>query len=254
MGRGFLFPQISVFAAVLAFWMLGDALSLFNPDVIPPLSDAWHAMLTLLGRPELVPALWFTLRDSLAGVAIAALLGIPLGIMIGVFPKVEISTRIVLDFGRAFPVIALVPIFILVIGTNHATKITMITIACFFPIIVQTIYGARRLDPTILDTVASFRIPAAMRYRKVVLPSALPYIATGLRLSLSIAILVAVAAEILTQVPGLGTQISLARTFNEVAVAFVYTILAGLMGVMLTTLWDLLERRMLRWHHREPVL
>ena len=104
------------------------------------------------------------------------------------------------------------------------------------------------------DTINSFRIPPSLRFRKVILPAAMPFIATGLRLSLSISILVAVAAEILTQVPGLGTQVSLSRTFNEVAIAFVYTIYAGLMGVILTGLWDLIEKRLLRWHHREGQL
>ena len=246
-----LIQQVGVFAIVLFFWALGDIFGWFNPNVIPSLSDVWKAVLELFGRPELFPSILLTARDALVGVAIAAVLAVPLGLLIGIFPKVEISTRIVLDFGRAFPAIALVPIFILIIGTNHTAKITMIAIACFFPIIVQTIYGARRLEPTIVDTVASFRIPTFMLYRRVIFPAALPFIATGIRLALSISILVAVAAEILTQVPGLGTQVSLARTFNEVAVAFVYTIYAGLLGVLLTGLWDFFEKRILSWHHRE---
>lgn len=246
--------QLSVFAAVGALWALGDFLNWFNPDVIPRLVDIGQAVITLMGRPELPWALWYTLRDALVGVAFASALAIPLGLLIGHSGKFEKSTRVVLDFGRAFPAIALVPIFILIFGTNHTTKIIMIAIACFFPIIVQTIYGARRLEATMKDTVESFRIPPALRFRRVVLPAAIPYVATGVRLSLSISILVAVAAEILTQVPGLGTQVSLSRTYNEVAVAFVYTILAGLMGVVLTGLWDAAERYLLAWHHREGSL
>jgi NitT/TauT family transport system permease protein len=99
--------------------------------------------------------------------------------------------------------------------------------------------------------VNSFRIPPLMRYRRVVLPAALPYIATGVKLSLSISILVAVGAEILMQVPGIGSQINLARTYNEVPVAIVFTLYAGLMGVALSQGWDWIERRMLAWHHRE---
>ena len=246
--------QVLVFVAVLFLWALADRFGWFNPDVIPPLADVGDAIVTLFGRPELPLALWYTLRDSLAGVFFAAALAIPLGLLIGNSNKVELSTRVILDFGRAFPAIALVPIFILIFGTNHTSKIIMISIACFFPIIVQTIYGARRRDETMNDTIKSFRIPPALRFRKVVLPAAMPFIATGLRLSLSISILVAVAAEILTQVPGLGTQVALSRTFNEVAIAFVYTIYAGLMGVILTGLWDLIEKRLLGWHHREGQL
>jgi NitT/TauT family transport system permease protein len=254
MSLSLLLRQILVFAVVIGLWIIGDTLNWFNPDVIPPVTDTLNAAIALFGDPKLPQALWLTLRDALAGVMAAALLAIPLGLIIGIAPKVEISTRVLLDFGRAFPAIALVPIFILIIGTNHTTKIVMITIACFFPIIVQTIYGARKIDETMRDTVSSFQIPPLMQFRRVVFPMALPFIATGLRLSLSISILVAVAAEILTQVPGLGTQVSLSRTFNQVPEAFVYTIYAGLMGVILTAAWDVIEKRMLAWHHREDTL
>ena len=146
--------QVGVVLLVMAFWALGDRIGLFNPDVIPPIHEVAAAIGTVSGRAEFLPSLWLTLRDSLASVAIATLVGVPLGLWIGMFPKVEISTRILLDFGRTFPAIALIPIFILIVGTNHATKILLTTIACFFPILVQTIYGARRLDPTVVDTVA----------------------------------------------------------------------------------------------------
>lgn len=243
--------QISVFLAVLALWALGDALSWFNRDIIPAPRAVLDAVGVLFGRPELWPALWFTLRDSLAGVAIAAALGIPAGMLIGIFPKVEISTRVLLDFGRSFPAIALIPVFVMVFGTSHTSKILLIVIACVFPITIQTIYGARRLEPTILDTVNSFRIPPLMRFRRVVLPTALPYIATGVKMALSISILVAVGTEILMQVAGIGAQINLARTFNEVPVAIVFTLYAGLMGVALSQIWDWIEGRLLAWHHRE---
>lgn len=243
--------QISVFVGVLALWALGDAMSLFNRDVIPGPAAVFRAAIEVFGRPEMWPTLWYTLRDALAGVLIAAVLGVPVGMLIGIFPKVEISTRVLLDFGRAFPAIALVPVFVLVFGASHTSKILLIVIACFFPIVIQTIYGARRLEPTILDTVNSFRIPPLMRYRRVVLPAALPYIATGLKLSLSISILVAVGAEILMQVPGIGAQINLARAYNEVPVAIVFTLYAGVMGVALSQGWVWIEHRILSWHHRE---
>jgi len=246
--------QVAVFAVVITLWAFADLIGLFNPDVIPPISEVLTAFGTIWERNELLGAVWFTARDSLFGLAIAAGLAIPLGLGIGMYPKIEISTRVILDFGRSFPVVALVPIFILIIGTNHQTKVTMIAIACFFPILIQTIYGARRLDSTIQDTVEGFQIPAFMRFRKVILPFAMPFIATGLRMSFSIAILVAVAAEILTNVPGLGAKVNLARTYNEVDIAFAYTLVAGLLGVTLSGLWDVTESRLLSWHHRGGTL
>ena len=242
--------QAGVGVLALVFWTVGDIVGLFNPDVIPPILEVAGAIGTAFSREEFLPALWFTLRDSLASVALAALIAVPLGLCIGVFRTVEISTRILLDFGRTFPAIALIPIFILIIGTNHTTKIILTTVACFFPILLQTIYGARRLDPTIIDTVAGFRIPPLMRFRKVIFPSSMPFIATGLRLSLSISILVAVAVEVFTQVPGVGALIGLAQTYNETALAFFYVLVSGVMGVAVTGAWDVAEHRLLGWHHR----
>jgi len=242
--------QFIVLLAVLVFWAIGDLYGMFNSDVIPPILDVGAALGTVFQRTEFLPSLWLTIRDSLFSVIIATSLAIPLGLLIGMSSKIELSTRVLLDFGRTFPMIALIPIFILLIGTNHIMKIVITSMACFFPILVQTIYGARRLDTTVEDTVTSFQIPAMMRFTRVVFPSAMPYIATGIRLSLSISILVAIAVEVFTQVPGIGSLIGLAQTYNETAVAFLYVIIAGLAGVSVTGLWDLLETRLLAWHHR----
>jgi NitT/TauT family transport system permease protein len=126
--------------------------------------------------------------DAVRGLLIAAILGIPLGILIGMFASIDRSTRILVDFGRSFPVIALLPILALLFGATSLMKIVAISIACFFPILIQSIYGARRLEPTIVDTIRSYRIPAHLRFFKVLLPASGPYIATGLRIATTISI------------------------------------------------------------------
>jgi len=245
-----LIQQIGVGLAVLALWAIGDAAGTFNPDVLPPLRDVATEFVAIWGRPPFVAALAGTLRDAVAGVLLAAVLAIPLGILIGMSAAVERATRTLLDFGRSFPVVALLPILVLVIGANAQMKIVSISIACFFPILLQTIYGARRMEPTIVDTVRSFRIPFRLRFFKVILPAASPFIATGLRIATSVSILVAVGTEVIIPITGLGQQISLARVNNEVAVAFAYVLYAGLLGMILTALWERVETRVLSWNRR----
>lgn len=243
--------QVLVVLALFAFWAAGSYLHVFNPDVVPPVDRVAFAMIALWGRPEFLPAIWGTLNDAVLGVIFAALLAIPLGLIIGVFPAVELATRKLLDFGRAFPVVALLPILVLIIGANSTMKTVTIAIACFFPILLQTIYGARRQEPTIVDTIRSFRVPFHLRFFRVLLPSALPYISTGIRIAATVSILVAVGTEVILPITGVGQQISLARIANDVAIAFAYVIYAGFLGVLLTVVWEAVEDRILPWARRE---
>ena len=248
MGR--LARQFMVAASLVGVWAVGGMAGVFSPEVLPPVENVAVQLVALWARPEFLPALLGTLVDSVAGIVIASAIAIPLGLLIGIFPLFERVTRVTLDFGRSFPVVALLPIFVLIIGANSAMKITTVAIACFFPILLQTIYGARRLEPTLVDTVRSFRISFGLRFYRVMLPAALPYIATGLRIATSVSVLVAVGTEVIIPVTGLGQQISLARISNEVAVAFAYVIYAGLLGLMLSAIWEQVEDRILPWSRR----
>lgn len=241
--------QASVALGVILLWWLAN-LSGWATSILPPVRDVAYQFVAVLGRPEFVSAFSATVFDASRGLLAATALAIPAGVLIGMFPRVELATRMLVDFGRSFPVIALLPILVLLLGATAAMKVVAITIACFFPILLQTIYGARRLDPTIVDTVRSFRIPAHLRFFKVLLPAAGPFIATGLRIATTVSILVAVGVEIVSLTPGLGREIALSRSYNETATTFAYIIYAGLLGVALTALWDFAEARLLRWHIR----
>jgi ABC-type nitrate/sulfonate/bicarbonate transport system permease component len=242
--------QIGVGAALVLVWALADAAGLVNHAVLPPVGDVARELVVIWSTPEFIPSLFGTLRDAIFGILVAAIIAIPLGIIIGMFGAVERSARTLLDFGRSFPVVALLPILVLVIGATHGMKVVAIGIACFFPILLQTIYGARRIEPTILDTVRSFRIPFHLRFFRVILPSAAPYIATGIRIAAAVSILVAVGTEVIIPIVGLGEQITILRNAAQVAPAFAYVIYAGLLGLLLTTAWEYAESRLLAWNRR----
>ncbi|MQB45910.1 ABC transporter permease [Rhizobium sp. ICMP 5592] len=244
--------QILVGVGVLAIWAGANALNL-TKNVLPPVTDVGYQFFAVLVRPEFIVGFGATVYDAARGLLIAALLAIPAGILIGMFPKLEVSTRVLVDFGRSFPVIALLPVLVLLFGATQTMKVVAIAIACFFPILLQTIYGARNVDPTIIDTVRSFRIPPHLRFFKVLLPAAGPFIATGLRIATTVSILVAVGVEIVSVTPGIGREIALSRSYNETPTTFAYIIYTGLLGVMITLLWDLTEARLLRWHIRSKL-
>lgn len=244
--------QGAVALLVVALWAGANAMDVAG-SVLPPVTDVARQFIAVIARPEFLSGFGATVFDAARGLLIAALLAIPAGILIGMFPRLELATRMLVDFGRSFPVIALLPILVLLLGATAMMKVVAIAIACFFPILLQTIYGARRLDPTIVDTVRSFRIPAHLRFSKVLLPAAGPFIATGLRIATTVSILVAVGVEIVSLTPGLGREIALSRSYNETATTYAYIIYAGLLGVAIAALWDFAEARLLRWHIRSKV-
>ncbi|MCD2172066.1 ABC transporter permease [Rhizobium sp. C4] len=252
MGEGFrLFIwQGGVVLFLVAIWALGNATGLIDMAILPPVQIVGYQIAAVLVRPEFAAAMGHTIFDALRGLLIGSILAIPAGILIGMFPAVERATRMLIDFGRSFPVIALLPILVLLFGATSEMKVVAIAIACFFPVLIQTISGARRLDRTIVDTIRSYRIPAHLRFFKVLLPAAGPYISTGLRIATTVSILVSVGVEIVSLTPGIGREISLARSYNETPTAFAYIFFAGLLGVFLTFLWDRLEARLLGWHLR----
>lgn len=129
-------------------------------------------------------------------------------------------------------------------------KIVLIAFACFFPILLQTIYGTRQLDSTLRDTVRAYRIPVHLKYLKVILPAASPMIMTGLRISVVVSILVAIAIEITSPVKGMGDELSKARDFYETNVAIAYALYAGLLGVIVNAVADRSEKHFLSWHFR----
>ncbi len=242
--------QMGFAAAMVALWWLCNATGLIETSILPPVPEVATQFIAVLERPDFRNGLLATVLDAFRGLACAAAIAVPIGVLIGMFPPLERATRVIVDFGRSFPVIALLPILVLVFGATSLMKIVAISIACFFPILLQTIYGARRLEPTIVDTIRGYRIPGRLRFLKVLLPAAGPYIATGMRIASTVAILVSVGVEIVSLAPGIGREISLSRSYNETATAFAYIVYAGLLGVALTVLWDLLEARLLGWHLR----
>lgn len=233
---------------LIAWWLLN--LANIGSAILPPMPEVVRHFVMAPWEPDFRAGFGHTVFDALRGLIIATILAVPIGVLIGMFPTLERSTRAIIDFGRSFPVIALLPILVLVIGSNATMKVVAISIACFFPILIQSIYGARRLEPTIVDTVRAYRIPAHLRFARVLLPAAGPYVATGLRIATAVAILVAVGVEIVSLTWGIGREISLSRSYGQSATAFAYIFYAGFLGVAVTLLWEFLERRLLGWHLR----
>ena len=239
--------QLMCFVGALAVWMLVSLTGLISETALPNPASVANDFIGLVGTGEFWQSVGDTLRGAVVGLAFAIVVGIPLGLLTGTYASAEQATRLLLDVMRSFPVIALLPVFLLVLGSTAQMKATVVFIACVFPILIQAQYGARGVDPMISETVRSYRIPRLLRFRKVILPSATPSIMTGLRLAATTSVLVAIGVEILTTLPGIGHMVTQEQQAGNAAAAYAYILTAGLLGYLINRLSQLAEDRLLRW-------
>jgi ABC-type nitrate/sulfonate/bicarbonate transport system permease component len=243
--------QLGAFVAALAVWEAVCLIGGLSRDALPTPQAVLRAWVDLVPTSQFWTAVGETLRGAVIGLIVAAVVGVPLGLITGTYAAVERASRLLVDVLRSFPVIALLPVFLLVMGSKPATKATIVFTACVFPIFLQAQYGARGVDGTIRETVDSYRIPRFLRFRKVILPSATPSIMTGMRLAATTSVLVALGVEILTTLPGMGQEVVQGQQNGNAPAAFAYIFTAGAMGYAINQGSQLLEDHLLRW--RPPV-
>jgi ABC-type nitrate/sulfonate/bicarbonate transport system permease component len=195
-------------------------------------------------RADVVPSL---LRLA-AGYALAALIGIALGIAIGLNRRLRATLEPVLEFFRAIPPPVLVPVIMLFAGIGNGMKVIVIVFGCIWPILLNTVEGVRAVDSVQVDTARAYGITGPARIARIVLPSASPQIAAGMRQALSIAIILMVISEMFAASNGLGfTIVQFQRSF-AIPEMWSGIILLGLLGFALSLLFRLAERRALRWY------
>ncbi|MFJ4621174.1 ABC transporter permease [Streptomyces sp. NPDC088812] len=239
--------QLSAFLAVLVLWAALAAAGLVSATALPGPAAVFGQFPGLLGSPAYWQAVGDTLNGAVTGFAAAAVIGVPLGLVTGTYAAAEQSSRLLVDVLRSFPVIALLPVFLLVLGSTPAMKTTVVLLACVFPVFLQAQYGARSVTPMIAETMDAYRVPRHLRFRKVILPSATPSVMTGLRLAATTSVLVAIGVEVLTTLPGIGHEVVQAQQGGAAARAYAYIITAGVIGWSITLLSQFAERRLLRW-------
>jgi ABC-type nitrate/sulfonate/bicarbonate transport system permease component len=239
--------QLTSFILVIAIWTLVGVLGLVSASALPSPRAVFSEFASIVGTGEFWNAVTDTLRGAVVGLFAAIVVGIPLGLVTGTYAAAEQSSRLLVDVLRSFPVIALLPVFLLVLGSTPEMKATVVFIACVFPVFLQAQYGARGVEPMISETVRSYRIPRFLRFRKVILPSATPSIMTGLRLAATTSVLVAIGVEILTTLPGLGHMVTQEQQSGNSAAAYAYILTAGLIGFSINKLSEAMENRLLRW-------
>jgi len=187
------------------------------------------------------------------GVLVAVAIAVPLGLAIGSSKIVWRATRVVVEVLRPLPAIAILPLLLLQMGLGLQLKIVVVAIGAFWPLLIQTIYGVHDVEPIAWDMARAYRLGYLERFRSIVLPTALPYIGTGLRISAVIGLNICIAEELLVggSSRGLGTAIAFMENAARFDQMYVFVVASGLIGVLINIGFRRLERRLLFWHPSE---
>ena len=215
---------------------------------LPPFSEMVERLTAMLATAEFWQALGQTLRGWSIGLAIAMVAGVSLGIVLGSIPLLRAATNSTIEFLRPIPSVALIPLAVLLYGTDIRATLLLVVYAAFWQVLVQVLYGARDVDPVVRETARSYQFSAWTRVRTVIWPTALPYVLTGFRLAAAVALVLEVTGELIIGTPGIGNQIAVAQTSGAYATMYALVIVAGLVGVVVNVLARAVERRVLRWH------
>ncbi|MGB8107481.1 MAG: ABC transporter permease [Pseudolabrys sp.] len=196
---------------------------------------------------QLWSALYESLRPFLLGYALAILIGVPLGLLIGGFRVAEAALGIYVTAGYAMPLVALVPLLILWLGLGFAVKVSVVFLMALFPICINTWLGVVAVPKTLIEVGKSFVAPDLVILRRIVLPATLPYIMAGVRLAVGRAVVAMVIAEFFTTISGLGAVIINSANNFDTATMFVPIIILMLLAVGLNWLIGWVERRVAPW-------
>lgn len=195
-------------------------------------------------RTDLLPSL----VNLVLGYLLGLIAGVALGTWLGLSPRLNRALWPTLEFVRAIPGVAILPVFVILLGVGPAMKVSLIAVGTFWPILLNAIDGVRSVEPTLRDVAASFRIPLKHRLLHIVLPAASPQIFSGARISLSVAVILIVVSEMVGGNGGIGYFVRSAERSFAIPEMWSGIIVLGLLGYVLNTLFRLLESRVLAWH------
>ena len=221
---------------------------LVSADYLPPASEMGRALWRLLTQDAFWTALGDTLTGWGIGLAIAVVAGVAAGIVIGSVPLLRAATASTIEFLRPIPSVALIPVAVLLYGTDLRSKLLLVVYASFWQVLVQVLAGMQDVDPVADDTARSYQMGNWGRVRYVMWPTALPYVMTGLRLAATVALVLAITAELVIGSPGLGNQMAVAQTSGAVPDVYALVLVTGLLGIAINLVARAVERRTLHWH------
>lgn len=234
----------------LGLWGIEEAVNhgLVKRSLLPAPSDVGVVLWQLLADGDVAGPLSETLARLGVGFAIGAMLAIALGLAMGYWPRLYDLLEPLIELLRPIPKAALVPALVLFLGVDNAMKITSIALAVFFPIVINTVQGARGVDPVLINTARTLGVRPFSLLRKLILPASAPFIFAGMRLSIALGLILAVISEMIAGTGGIGFLIIDMQRAFRVRQMYAWIVILAVVGYLLNLLLVLAEHRMLFWY------
>ena len=225
-------PFILPILLIIVWYLITDGLNLVPYYILPSPLDVCNAALKLEANGKLLDHTISTLTKVFSGIILAAVVAIPLGIILGWYETLDEFTSLVISILRPIPPIAWIPFSILWFGIGLPSAVFVIFIGCVFSVLVYTIDGVKRTDKVLIEAAHTLGANNWDILYKVVLPSALPYIVSGLKVGVSIALMCTVSAEMIASSKGLGYMILTASQLFDPGTMVVGMVIIGIIGIL----------------------
>ena len=232
-------------AIFLGIWQIGA----MNVDPVL-FTSPWKvavAAVAMISSGELWAGLWPSLVVLFIGLTLAIIFGTLLGLALARFHILDVSVTVYITFLYSIPSVALVPLIVLWAGYETTAKVIILFLFAFFPMVINTYQGVKSVDPKLLEVGRAFRCSERQLWANIVLPGALPFIVTGIRLAVGRGMIGMVLADLYTAISGIGYLIVRTASTFQVDRMFVPIVTLGLLGVTLTALLRLAEKWVAPW-------
>lgn len=238
-------------AIIIIAWYLATTYKDIPVGILPTLPMVGKAFVTMIQTGELQTDLLVSLGRVLKGFAVSAVLGIILGSLIGMFERVKEMFVPMITVIRQIPIIAWIPLIIMWAGIEEPSKVIIIVIAAFFPIMVNTESGMEQTPEGLIEVARLYKLSPWQTFLKVYLPHALPQILVGLKLGLGVSWMAVVASELIASTTGIGYRLNYARGMMYADQVIVCMIVIGLVGVVMDKLIGFLFTLFTPWTRLE---
>jgi NitT/TauT family transport system permease protein len=249
-GRRFLRGVAGVLALLLAGEVLGRV-GLVDRGYLPPSSAVLARAAGLIADAGFQQDVVATLEAWAGGLLIAVLIAVPGGLLLGSLPVVNSAVRVLIEFLRPIPAVALIPLVLLIVADQRQMERDLAAYAALWPILINTIYAVGDVDPVTRDMARSFGLSPPVILVRIAFPSAAPFMATGIRVASAIALVVTVSTELIAGGGEHGIGIFVLNASADAGhadVVFAAAAIAGLLGYAIDLALRTLERRAFRWH------
>jgi sulfonate transport system permease protein len=237
--------RIVSLATALMLWQIVGLNT--DPVLFTTPSKVAVAAVHMVWSGELWQALWPSLIVLVVGLSLAIVFGIAVGLLLARFHVLDIAITVYITFLYSIPSVALVPLIVLWAGYETTAKIIILFLFAFFPMVINTYQGVKAVDPKLLEVGRAFRCSERQLWGNIVLPAALPFIVTGIRLAVGRGMIGMVLADLYTAISGIGYLIVRTAGVLEVDRMFVPIVTLGLLGVTLTAILRYVEKYVAPW-------